>query len=99
MINGLAGFRIFGAVRADDVYADGARKAQVKGSGGFVLTPHAATNFLDYFLEFKRISMNRNFKIANSMAAGQIPNCVAGQEENHANFAGCLAQLAQSVLL
>jgi hypothetical protein len=33
------------------------------------------------------------------MAAGQIPDCISGQEKENARFPGNLAQLAQCMLL
>ena len=43
--------------------------------------------------------MDRYFKIANGMAAGQVADRVAGEKQNDSGLAGHLAQLAQGVLL
>src|ERR1035438_10380089 len=43
--------------------------------------------------------MNRHFKFAHSMAAGQIAYRIPGQEQDHSSFSRCRAQLAKSVLL
>jgi hypothetical protein len=37
--------------------------------------------------------MNRNFKIANGVTAGQVAYRVSGQEKNHLRFASSLAHL------
>ena len=39
--------------------------------------------------------MDRYFKLAHSVAAGQVTYRVPGQKENYSGFARCLAQLAQ----
>ena len=43
--------------------------------------------------------MDRNFKIAHRMAAGQVAHRVAGEEQDRSGFSRCLPQLAQSVSL
>jgi hypothetical protein len=43
--------------------------------------------------------MNRHFKIANSVSAGQIAHRVAGKEQDEPRLARSLAQLAQRVPL
>jgi len=43
--------------------------------------------------------MNRHFKIADGVAAGQVAHCVSDEKQDCAGFAGSLAQLAQRVLL
>jgi hypothetical protein len=43
--------------------------------------------------------MNCNFKVAHSVAAGQIAHRIAGQEQDHFGLAGRFAQLPQRILL
>ena len=84
---------------ADEIYANGSRKAQVKAARGFVFAPGFAAQFCNRFLEFQRISMDRNLQIADGVTTGQVADGVAGQEEDRSGFTGCLAQLTQCVLL
>ena len=43
--------------------------------------------------------MNRHFKFADGVAAGEVADRVAGQEEDHFRFAGGLPQQPQSMSL
>ena len=43
--------------------------------------------------------MNRHFKIADGVAAGQVAHRIPGQKQDHSCLAGRLAQLPQCVLL
>src|ERR1035438_5874963 len=99
MKNRLARRGILGAVRTDHIHSNRARKAQVEGARNVVLAPDNAAKYLDCFPQIKRISMNRNFKTADSLAAGQFTDSVACQKENGSSFASCLAQVAQGALL
>jgi hypothetical protein len=56
-----------------------------------MFAPNLAAEFLDCLLQLKGISMNRYFKVANGMAAGQIANGVACEKQDRARFAGNLA--------
>ena len=89
----------FTPVGTDNVYPDGSRKTHVEGAGCLVFAPGLAAKFSNCFLELKCISMHRNLKIAHCVAAGQIADGVAGQENEHSSFLGGIAHLAQCVLL
>jgi hypothetical protein len=43
--------------------------------------------------------MNRDFKVADGMAAGEIADGIAGEKEEHAGFDGSFTKQAQSVTL
>ncbi len=89
----LAGLGILDAVGADDVDADGAGKTEVKAAGGFVLAPDFAAEFLQWFLELKGVSVDRDFELADGMAAGEVANGVSGKKKNGPGFARGGAQL------
>jgi hypothetical protein len=96
---GLAGFGVFGPVGAHQVHADGSGKAQIKTSRNLVLSPDLYAGFLQIFLQFKGISMNRYFHVPDGMAAGQVAHRVSHQKEDDLRLAGGFAQQAQGVLL
>ena len=58
-----------------------------------------AAQFLQWFLELKGISMNRYFKFADRMAAGEIADGVSGQKKNGAGIARGSSQLRKGVAL
>ncbi len=82
-----------------DVDANGSRKTQVKAAGGLVFSPDLAAEFLQWFLELKGVSVDRNLKFANRMAAGEVADGVSGQKEDSAGIAGDSAQLRERVAL
>src|ERR1017187_6346328 len=43
--------------------------------------------------------MHRNFKIADSVTAGQVAHRVPGKKQDGSGFAGCIAHVAQGALL
>jgi hypothetical protein len=43
--------------------------------------------------------MNRDFKFAHRMPAGQIADCIAGQKKDRAGFPGGFAQLTERMPL
>ena len=94
MKDGLARLGVFDAVGADDVDADGSRKTQVKTARGLVFSPHLSAEFLQWFLELKGVSMDRNLKLANGMAAGEVADGVSGQEEDECRHRGRLCATA-----
>ena len=99
MVNRVSKYGVIDAVRADHIHANRAWKAQVEGMRNLAFSPNICAKFLDCFLKLEGVSMNCYFKIAHSMAAGQIAHPIPGQEQDHSRLAGSLAQLPQRVLL
>ena len=99
VVGGLARLLVFHAVGADEVHADRAREAKVKGARGLVFAPGFSAGFFDCFLQLEAISMNGNFKLADGVPASQVAHRFPGQKYDHSCVPGRIAQDAQGVLL
>jgi hypothetical protein len=84
---------------ADDIDPDGAREAEIEAARGLIFAPELASKLLQWFLELKGVSMDRDFELANRVAAGEVANGVSGEEKDDTGLACHVAQLRERVAL
>jgi hypothetical protein len=55
---------------ADDIDPHGAGETQVETVGGLIFAPELTTEFLQWFLKLKGVSVDRDLELADRVATG-----------------------------
>jgi len=64
-----------------------------------VFPPKHRASMLQFFLELKRVALDRNIQVTHRRTAGQVSYRAAGKENRHPGFPGGLANRFKGALL